>query len=134
MTTTVSVSTATRNSQADALARHLDGGFIKIYSGTVPATADTALSGNTMLASLPLQPTSAPAASSGTLTFDITGVTDSSIDNSGIASFYRTFKSDGTTVVTQGLVGTSGYSMTLSDINLIGSGTVTVTNFTHTVN
>ena len=41
MTTTVSVASATRNAQADALARHLDSGSIKIYSGSVPATADT---------------------------------------------------------------------------------------------
>jgi len=134
MTTTVSVASATRNAQADALARHLDSGSIKIYSGSVPATADTALSGNTLLASLPLQPTSAPAASSGTLTFDTTGLSDSDIDASGVASFYRSYRTDGTTVVTQGLVGTSGFSMTLADINLIATGTVTVTSFTHTVN
>ena len=134
MTTSVSVAVATRNAQADALARHLDAGFIKIYSGTVPATADTALSGNTLLGTLPLQPTSAPAASSGTLTFDTTGLTDSSIDASGIASFFRGIKADGTTVVMQGQVGTSGFAMTLADTNLVATGTVTITSFTHTVN
>lgn len=134
MTTSVSVATATRNAQADALARNLDSGSIKIYSGTVPADADTALSGNTLLASLPLQPTSAPAASSGTLTFDTTGLTDSSIDASGVASFFRGFKTDGTTVVMQGQVGTSGYALNLADVNLVATGTVTITSFTHTVN
>lgn len=134
MTTSVSVAVATRNAQADALARNLDTGSIKIYSGTVPTDADTALSGNTLLASLPLQPTSAPAASSGTLTFDTTGVTDASIDASGVASFFRAFETDGTTVVTQGLVGTSGFALTLADVNLIATGTVTITSFTHTIN
>jgi hypothetical protein len=134
MTTSVSVAVATRNAQADALARNLDAGFIKIYSGTVPATADTALAGNTLLGTLPLQPTSAPAASSGTLTFDTTGLTDSSIDASGIASFFRGIKTDGTTVVMQGQVGTSGFAMTLADTNLVATGTVTITSFTHTVN
>jgi len=134
MTTSVSVAVATRNEQADALARNLDGGSIKIYSGTVPADADTALSGNTLLASLPLQPTSAPAASSGTVTFDTTGVSDTSIDASGVATFFRGFQSDGTTVVMQGQVGTSGFALNLADTNLVATGTVTVTSFTHTVN
>lgn len=134
MTTSVSVATATRNAQADALARNLDAGSIKIYSGTVPADADTNPSGNTILASLPLQPTSAPAASSGTLTFDTTGLTDSNIDASGVASFFRGFQSDGTTVVMQGQVGTSGYALNLADVNLVATGTVTITSFTHTVN
>lgn len=134
MTTSVSVAANTRNAQADALARDLDGGFIKIYSGTVPTDADTALAGNTLLAELPLQPTSAPAASNGTLTFDTTGLTDGSVNNNGIASFYRAFQSDGTTVVKQGRVGTSGYAMNLADTSLVATGTVTVTSFTHTVN
>lgn len=134
MTTSVSVATDTRNAQADALARNLDGGSIKIYSGTVPADADTTPSGNTLLAEIPLQPTSAPAASSGTLTFDTTGMTDSSINNSGVASFFRAFESDGTTVVMQGQVGTSGYALNLADVNLVATGTVTITSFQHTVN
>ena len=134
MTTSVSVAVATRNAQADALARNLDDGDIKIYSGTVPADADTALSGNTLLAEIPLNLNSAPAASSGTLTFDTSNMTDSSINASGIASFFRAFASDGTTVVMQGQVGVSGYALNLADTNLVATGTVTITSFTHTVN
>lgn len=133
MTTSVSVAVATRNAQADALSVNLDGGTIKIYSGTVPADADTALSGNTLLAEIPFQPDAAPAASSGTVTFDTTGMTDSSVNASGIASFFRA-ETSGSAVVMQGQVGTSGYAMNLADTNLVATGTVTITSFTHTVN
>ena len=53
------------NAEADALARLLDNGYLRLYNGTKPATADTALSGNTLLAELRFNATSAPAASGG---------------------------------------------------------------------
>lgn len=132
MSTTVSVAVDQRNDQADIIARALDGGSIKIYSGTPPANADASLSGNTLLAELALSPTSAPAASSGQLTFN-TVSDDTSANNSGVATFYRTFKSDGTTVVTQGTVGTSGESLNLDDVNIVATGTVSVSSYTHSV-
>jgi len=70
MASNLKMSNAAVNAEADALARLLDGGFIKIYTGTQPATADTALSGNTLLGTLGVNATSAPAASAGVLTFN----------------------------------------------------------------
>jgi hypothetical protein len=63
-------SNATVNGEADTVARYLDSGYFRIYSGTKPATADTALSGNTLLAELRYPATSAPAAVAGVLTFN----------------------------------------------------------------
>jgi hypothetical protein len=132
MATTVTLTVEARNAQADALARLLDNGSIKVYDGTPPADVTTALSGNTLLATCPLSATSAPAASSGTLTFNAI-TDDSSIDASGTASFYRTFKTDGTTAVTQGSVATSGGSMTIADTALVSGGTLAISSMTHTV-
>ncbi len=132
MTTEVTLTVEARNAQADALARLLDNGSIKVYSGSAPANVDAALSGNTLLATCPLSATSAPAAASGSLTFN-TITDDSSIDASGNAAFYRTFKADGTTAVTQGTVGTSGESMTLADLALVAGGTLSISSMTHTV-
>ena len=39
---------ATVNVQADALAALCNGGLIRVYNGAQPATANTALSGNTL--------------------------------------------------------------------------------------
>lgn len=132
MATTVTLTAEARNAQADALARLLDNGSVKVYDGTPPANVSTALSGNTLLGTCPLSATSAPAASSGVLTFNAI-TDDSSIDASGTASFYRTYKSDGTTAVTQGTVGTSGESMTIANTALVAGGTLSISSFTHTV-
>lgn len=100
------LSTTTVNAQADALARLLDNGYRRIYSGTKPATADTALSGNTLLAELRFANPSAPAAVDGVLTFTLTP--DSSANATGTATWYRDLKSDGVSVVKDGTVGTVG--------------------------
>lgn len=120
------------NAQADALARLLDGGKLRIYSGTKPATADTALSGNTLLAELVFNATSAPSAVSGVLTFN-TITSDSSADNSGTASFFRAFKSDGTTAVMDGTVGTSSANMILPTTTITAGQTVSCSSFSHDV-
>lgn len=132
MATTVSLTAEAENAQADALARLLDNGSVKVYDGTPPADVSTALSGNTLLATCDLSATSAPAASGGVLTFNAIS-DDTNIDATGTATFYRTFKTDGTTAVTQGTVGTSGESMTLANTSLVAGGTLSISSFTHTV-
>lgn len=56
---------AQRTRAADAVLARANNGFLRIYSGTRPATADTALSGNTLLATLPLGATAFAGASNG---------------------------------------------------------------------
>lgn len=56
---------AQRNRAADAVLARLNSGFLRIYNGTRPATADTALSGNTLLATLPFGATAFSGASAG---------------------------------------------------------------------
>jgi hypothetical protein len=108
-----------------------NSGFLRIYSGTAPATVGTALSGNTLLAELTLNSTFAPSASSGVLTLN--SITqDSSADATGTASFWRIYKSDGTTAVMQGTVGTSGADLNLNTVSIASGGPVSVTSFTIT--
>ena len=122
------------NAQADALARQLDNGYLRIYSGTQPATADTALSGNTLLAELRFNATSAPAASAGALTFNAI-TADSSADATGTATFFRTYQSNGTSVVLDGTVGATGSTsnLELNSASIVSGAQVSVTAFTHTV-
>jgi hypothetical protein len=123
---------ATVNAEADALARLLDNGYFRIYSGTQPATADTALSGNTLLAELRYAATSAPAASAGVLTFS-TLTSDTSADATGTAAFFRSLKSDGTSVVMDGSVGTSSADAIINSTAIQAGTQVDVTSHTLTV-
>jgi hypothetical protein len=122
----------TVNAEADALARLLDNGYLRIYSGTQPATADTALSGNTLLAELRFAATSAAAASAGVLTFSAI-TSDTSADATGTAAFYRALKSDGTSVVMDGSVGTSSADLVLNSTAIQSGAQVDVTSFAVTV-
>jgi len=123
---------ATVNAQADAMARLLDNGYLRIYDGTQPATGDTAISSQVLLAELRFNATSAPAASGGLLTFNAI-TSDSSADATGTAAWFRAFKSDGTTKVFDGSVGTSASNIVLNSVSIAAGATVAVSSFTHDV-
>ena len=126
------LSNATVNAQADALSALLNNGYLRIYSGTQPANANTALSGNTLLAELRFSATAAPAASNGVITFNAI-TSDSSADNTGTATFFRALKSDGTSVVLDGTVGTSSANMIIATTSISAGQTVSCSSFTHSV-
>lgn len=106
MATTLQYTAAVRNLRLDQSFDPSNSGFIKIYSGTAPATADTALSGNTLLSTLTLGSTAFGAASSGVKTANAI-TSDSDAAATGTATFFRLTTSGGT-VITQGSVGVTG--------------------------
>lgn len=126
------MSDAAVNAEADALSALLNNGYLRIYSGTKPATADTALSGNTLLAELRFNATAAPAASSGVLTFNAI-TSDSSADATGTASFFRALKSDGTTAIMDGTVGTGTHNLVLATVSIVAAQVVSCSSFVHDV-
>jgi hypothetical protein len=126
---------ATVNGQADNLATRLNSGFLRIYDGTQPATADTAVSTQVLLAELTFNATAAPAATVGLLTFNAI-TSDSSANATGTPTWFRAVQSNGTTVVMDGSVGASGANLNLSGLTggqIIIAGTVAVSSFTHDV-
>lgn len=125
---------AATNRQADILSDDLDNGYLRIYDGSQPANADTAVSTQTLLAELRFNATAAPAASNGVLTMNALTAEDSALA-SGTATWFRALKSDGTTTLFDGSVGTIGSTSNLElTSTTITSGTqVSVTAFTHTV-
>jgi hypothetical protein len=129
------LSTETVNAEADALARLLDNGYMRIYSGVKPATANTALSGNTLLAELRFAATSAPAPPPGVITFN--GLTaDSDADATGTASFARCLKADGASAVmdvTSGDAADAPVNVQLNSKAIQQHAQVSVSSFTHTV-
>jgi hypothetical protein len=120
---------ARRNAALDNILANANSGLLRIYSGTQPTDADTALSGNTLLAELTMNATAFAAASGGSASANaITG--DTSADATGTASFFRLLKSDGTTVIMDGSVGTSGANLNLNSVAIQSGAAVTVTSFT----
>lgn len=123
---------ATVNGQADNLSARLNSGFLRIYDGAQPATADTALGAQVLLAELTFGATAAPAAVNGLITFNAIAA-DASANATGTATWFRALQSNGTTVVMDGSVGTATSNLNLSSVSIVAGGTVSVSSFTHDV-
>lgn len=127
--------TALRNTRLDAITTRVDGGagaaLLRIYSGTRPADANTALSGNTLLAELTFTDPAASASASGVLTFSAI-TQDSSANATGTASFFRVVQSDGTTVAFDGTVAASGSDLNLTTTSITLGQPVQISSFTIT--
>lgn len=96
-------STTLRNAQLDAITTAIGAsGLMKIYTGSQPANVGTAISTQTLLVTLTLNATFAPASSGGVLTAN--AITGANAVASGTAAWFRIFKSDGTTAVMDGSV------------------------------
>lgn len=125
----ISLAVARKNELLDALTNNCNSGKLRIYSGSVPANADASLGGATLLAELTMNATSFGAASSGTITANAI-TADTSADETGTASFFRVYESDGSTVVYQGTVGTSGADLNLNTTSITAGVQVQVTSLT----
>jgi hypothetical protein len=112
---------------ADALA---NGGYIAVYTGSQPAL-DGALTG-TQLAEAQFSATAfgAATASGGTVTATANTITSGTIANTGTAGYFAILKSDNSTVVMTGSVGTSGADLNLSTLSFVSGATFSVSSFT----
>lgn len=123
------ISVAAANAALDALGAKLNNGYLRLYSGTRPATVDTALAGNTLLAELRYSATAFGAAAARTITANAIAQ-DSAADAAGTATFFRAFAADGTTAHLDGDVGTSGADLNLNTVSISANGIVQVTSQT----
>lgn len=114
-----------RNAQLDAITTFAgNAALLRIYDGTRPATGGTP---TTKLAELTCGSPFAGAASSGSLTANAI-TQDSSADATGTATWFRIVKSDGTTHVLDGSVGTSGADLNLTSTSIVATEPVSVTS------
>jgi hypothetical protein len=125
------LSNAAASAGADAILALLNNGFLDIYDGTQPSTADTAVSTQTKLARLTFGATAFATASNGAASANAI-TSDSSADATGTASWFRALKSDGTTVVYDGSVGTSGCNLNLNSTAIQASAAVSVSSLSFT--
>jgi hypothetical protein len=129
----IEVSQVQRRAELDGGKANFDNGYLRLYSGTRPVHPETALSGNTLLAELRFGATAFPAASGdGTRTANAI-TSDAAADATGTVTFFRAFKSDGTTVIMQGDVSTSGASLNINSTQIQQNATVSVTSLTDTL-
>lgn len=122
-------SNLTVNGEADFIGVAADSGYIRIYSGSQPTDADTALSGQTLLAELRFGADAFPAAVAGLLTANAI-TQDSSADATGTATWARILKSDGTTVLFDGSVGTASANVILNTTSIVTGAVISCSSFT----
>ena len=124
----------------DAVAALCNSGTLKIYDGSQPTDANTAVGAQTLLATLTLGSTafgsSSASGSAGSkiVTATANSITDdTSADATGTAAWFRVLKSNGTSIVFDGTVGTSGADLNLATVSIVSGADVAITSFTITM-
>lgn len=127
------MSNAAVDAEGDALAPLFNSGYLRIYSGTRPATADAAVGvGPVLLAELRYAASAVATSVNGLLTFDTITAEDAALAD-GTAAWFRDLESDGTTAICDGEVGTTGCDLNLSTVAIVTGAAVSVTSKTHTI-
>ena len=132
MASNLKLSNNSVNTQADAFAALFNSGFLRIYNGTQPATADTNITTQTLLAELTFGNPAFPAAAAGVITANAM-IKDSSANATGVAAWFRCIKADGSTKLFDGSVGTSNSDIVLNNVNIMIGLEVSITAFSHTI-
>ncbi|MHB8406238.1 MAG: hypothetical protein ACYDCJ_12525 [Gammaproteobacteria bacterium] len=126
----VNLSDAAANAEANALAPLMNGGTIAVYSGTQPASANTALSGNTLLVTFTFGNPAFGAAAAGVLTAN--AIASGTAVATGTATFARILESGGA-VVMDTTVGATGAGINLSTATIIAGTLIPCDSFSYTV-
>jgi hypothetical protein len=125
------LSNVAANAEADAACALANTGWLRIYDGTQPANADTAVSTQNILAELRFGATAFGASVAGVATANAI-TADPSANATGTATWFRVFKSDGTTALWDGSVGTATANLILDNVSIVIGGVISVTAFTFT--
>lgn len=126
------ITNAVASAMCDALVDQLDNGYLRIYDGTIPTNADTAVGAQTLLAELRFNATAFGAASNGVATANAF-TADSSANATGTAAWFRALASNGSTVIFDGTVGTSGDDLNLNTVSIVSGAAVSVSSMTVTM-
>jgi hypothetical protein len=127
---TVRLNTALRNQLADSMGDTFNSGLLEIRTGAQPASAGDTATG-TLLASIPLPADAFSAASTGVASKS--GTWSVAASATGTAGWAR-FRNTGDTLHMDGAVTATGGGgdLTIDNVSIVATGTVTVTSFTIT--
>ncbi len=120
------------NAEANAVGDALNNGYIRIYDGSQPANADTAITTQTLLAELRFGADAFGAASAGTITANAI-TSDSSANATGTAAWARILASDGSTVWFDGTVGTGTHNVVIGTTAIVSGAVVSCSSLTFSV-
>ena len=128
MASNLKYSNGTRDAQQNGLITYAGtNALIEIYAGTQPVNANTAISGQTLLVTLPVSG-SFGTDSDGTIT--LSSVANGTAVATGTAQFFRITKSDNSTVIMDGTVGLTGCDMNLNNTSIASTQVVSITSGT----
>ncbi|MDG4562556.1 MAG: hypothetical protein P9E88_14810 [Candidatus Competibacter sp.] len=124
----VAFAAARRQSRGELVAGWLDGGTIKVYDGTRPATPDTVITSQTLLVIFEL-PDPAGTVTNGVWEADV--IDAAMIAATGTAAWARLFDATGAVIadLDVGLTD-SDAALWLDNLSLVAGGLVTVTGLT----
>jgi hypothetical protein len=122
---------AVRTAMLDILGAAADTGYLRIYDGTQPTDADTAIGTQVLLAELRFGADAFPPSVSGVLTAN--AITGAVAGAAGAATWFRVLQTDGTTALWDGSVGTSNADMVLNTTAIAFGATVAITALTYTL-
>lgn len=129
MPTNSQYSTTEQNAIMNALLALLAGAILRIYDGTQPANANTAITTQNKLAELTL-PTPGGTQSNGVITVGTIAAVAALL--TGTATWFRLLEADGVTVLCDGSVGTSGANLNLNSVAIQQNAQVQVTSLSLT--
>lgn len=128
------LSNAAASAAADAVVDLIDAGAgagtIKIYDGTIPTNANTAVGSQVLLATLTFSDPAFGAAANGVATANSI-TSDSSADATGTASWARIADSNGNAVMDV-TVGTSGEDINFNTVSFVSGATIAISSLTYT--
>lgn len=128
------ITNAVASAACNAIVDSIDtggAGTIKIYSGTIPTDADTALGAQVLLATLTFSATAFGNASNGVATAAAI-TSDTSADATNTAAWARIANGSGTTIMDV-TVGTSGDDINFNTVSFVTGATVAISALTVTV-
>jgi|SRR5665213_1025129 len=123
-------STAAQNDRLAAINTDAATGFVDIYTGAQPATANASVTG-TLLCSLPLGATAFHTPSSGTMTNN--GAISCVAGATGTAGYAIMYKSNHTSILWMGSVGTSAANLIVPTVAISSGVTVSLADAAFTI-
>lgn len=130
MPTNLKLSTQAVNAEADAVCALLNSGFLDIYDGLQPPTADTPIGAQTKLARLGFGSPAFAAAVAGVAAANAIA-SDPSAPAAGAAAWFRALTSTNLPIY-DGSVGTSGCDMNLATTSISVGAVVSISSGQYT--
>ena len=133
MAKNLTVSTVQRTAMGNGGVANYNSGYLGIYDGTQPAGPDTAVTSQNLLATLRLNATGIASVTAGVLTAGAIVSDTNATGGAGAATWFRILKSDNSTAVVDGTVGTSGTNCVIASTTIGAGATVSCSSLVFTV-